>query len=201
MDRKAVILDSEGNIIGEAMLVQMGVETTVLKTENFRFQDIPPCSIRFCLFLKYVEMYEGTVFDVKDDLVYIKDLRDNADKARKDVKLNVSFDSIISCFKAGCEPKNWPVRMKDISSGGICFICKEELNKDDIYETVIPITKFPLVLQFKIVRALKEEGTVGWIYGCSFVGMCEKEEKMLREVVYRLIGLKYKNKIQRRNVH
>ena len=73
----------------------------------------------------------------------------------------------------------------DISCGGIAFYGQYGLENGETLEIVIPITANPLVLRCEILRQQTLRNNRAF-YAAKFVDMCNDEETLLREAVFRV---------------
>lgn len=194
MDKKAVVLNTDGKILSQAIIDSMTSSGAILIPESQELLSSleEGTKIRFGIFRKYLEVYEGEIASIGTDRFRISQLRDSEVNARQDVKIDVDYNGTIS-YEQDNKPINCSVKIRDLSCGGFCFASRVDLDVNKCYETVVPLTKEPLVLNFKIVRKLREEKT--FIYGCKFLDLEDTVERMLRETVYRLLALKCKRKI------
>lgn len=193
MDKKVVILNSDDEIIANAYLESLASNTAVIRFNSLKMAKKLKklLDIRFRISGNYVETFEGIVTEIKENTLIIKNLKDVAVKYREDIKVDVDYKGIITFYEEE-QINNIAVRVRDISSSGLCFYSKIDLKKEYTYETVIPVTKIPIILNFQIVRKLQSEEESVYIYGCKFIKLGIEEEKMLREAVFRLHSLKYR---------
>ena len=77
------------------------------------------------------------------------------------------------------------VQSVDISCGGIAFYGQYGLENGETLEIVIPITARPMVLRCQILRQQMLRNNRAF-YAAKFVDMCNDEETLLREAVFRV---------------
>lgn len=195
MDKKIVILNDNDEIIANAYLESITAEEAVIRLNSAamakEMKNHP--NIRFRISGNYVENYKGIVCKAEENKIHIIHLFGVDVCYRQDVKIDLNFKAAIT-YHQNNKLKSAQIQMKDISSGGLCFNTKQDLEMDLIYEIVISITKVPIILKLKIVRKLEPEEDGIFIYGCKFIDIGPDEEKLLREAVFRLHGLKYRRK-------
>lgn len=195
MDKKVVILNSDNQIIANAYLESICNKTAIIQLNSLKTieNNLKKFSeIRFRICANYVETFQGTISEMKENIIVIENLKEVTVNDREDVKTAVDYKTMITFYEQ-TERKNIAVRVKDISSSGFCFHSKADLKKEYTYETIVPITKVPIILDFQIVRKLQSEEQAIYIYGCKFIELGIEEEKMLREAVFRLQSLKYRH--------
>lgn len=195
MNEQAAILDKDGGIIMDTVITSVKNGNAVMTWQARKENAALKPNEKVCLFIlkKYMEFYEGTVEKIEGNTIYMKDFTLQGENKCQDVKVNLNYDSHIT-FREEGQLKSCLVRVKDISSGGICFFTDVSLNKEMVYEFIVLLTKEPIVLNLKIVRKIYRDDGKGYIYGCKFLDVDPDTEKMLRNTVFWLLGLKYRHK-------
>lgn len=195
MNKKAVIIDQDGGIIMDTMMEYRKDGTVVMTQIPPQTEKLiqPPGIVRFFVLQNYMEFYQGTVYQAEKDKMYLNNITpEGENKKQQDVKVNIRMDQIITYYQdkqlMGCR-----VKMKDLSAGGMCFSTNVNLDSQRVYEIITSLTKEPLLINFKIVRQIRSENGKEFIYGCKFLNIGPDEEKMLRNTVFRLLGLKFKH--------
>ena len=96
---------------------------------------------------------------------------------------------ILTCFSSYIYPRSgqWKGRetivSRDLSCGGLAFVCARELEVGERVQVVIPITSQPLLLEMEILRRSREEDGQ-FSYAAQFLDMLREEESMVREAVF-----------------
>ena len=73
----------------------------------------------------------------------------------------------------------------DLSCGGVAFYCAPVLQVGDCCEIVIPVTVQPVILKCQILRRNDLSGE-RCLYAAKFIEMCDDEETVVREAVFRV---------------
>ncbi|WP_027400139.1 flagellar brake protein [Anaerovorax odorimutans] len=125
---------------------------------------------------------------------------------RKDFKVSINYVEVVEAVSK--EPKDngaivkIPVRFKDISAGGACFITEgknENLEVGDHIITDFTLGRFPIILEMKILRETKEKNNV-YSYGCQFIDMKASQESIIRQFVFQTqLGNKKKKNKEKEN--
>lgn len=139
---------------------------------------------------KYDKIYDGKVEQIYDDKIFIKNIRNIGPILHNDVRVMVDIPSTIY-YENDEERFEYDVRVRNISSGGMCFACREDLDMNDIYETVVEWIKTPIVVKFKLLRKEYDEYN-NIVYGCKFIDLLMEEEFLLRAGVYYIQAKKFK---------
>ena len=103
---------------------------------------------------------------------------------RRNLRVPVKFKSFIYPL-SGIWKGRGEVQSVDISCGGIAFYGQYGLENGETLEIVIPITANPLVLRCEILRQQTLRNNRAF-YAAKFVDMCNDEETLLREAVFRV---------------
>ena len=69
--------------------------------------------------------------------------------------------------------------------GGVAFYCAPVLQVGDCCEIVIPVTVQPVILKCQILRRNDLSGE-RCLYAAKFIEMCDDEETVVREAVFRV---------------
>ncbi len=124
---------------------------------------------------------EGRVLYNHGNVVTVRGMR-----IRENLRIPVKFDTFILPIDGKWVARR-KIRSHDISCGGFAFYSEEELQKDEVFETVIPITTQPLVLRVKVLRKDKISSTSNkFLYAAEFLDMLHEEEILVREAVFLL---------------
>ena len=99
-------------------------------------------------------------------------------------RIPVKFQSFIYPL-SGMWKGRGEVQSVDISCGGIAFYGQYGLENGETLEIVIPITAKPMVLRCQILRQQMLRNNRAF-YAAKFVDMCNDEETLLREAVFRV---------------
>ncbi len=124
---------------------------------------------------------EGKILYNHGNVVTVRGMR-----IRENLRIPVNFNTFIIPIDG-----KWVGRRKiishDISCGGFAFYSDEELFKEEMFETVVPITSQPLVLRVKVLRKDKiSTKSDKFLYAGEFYEMLHEEEIMVREAVFNL---------------
>ena len=103
---------------------------------------------------------------------------------RRNLRVPVKFQSFIYPL-SGMWKGRGEVQSVDISCGGIAFYGQNGLENGETLEIVIPITAKPMVLRCQILRQQMLRNNRAF-YAAKFVDMCNDEETLLREAVFRV---------------
>lgn len=196
MKIKAQILNESGrpqasgfisNITGDDAVFELDDKTEIEKLKIARaikFQMMHPT--------KGIMKYKGIVFSVMGLIIYIKQLEVlEVIQRREDVKAYMEVESKITPFLYESMGST-DVIIKDISCGGICLSSKNKLDTQIVYEIMIPFTRLPLELKFKVMRTIKSDNEGIFVYGCRFINLRNEEEAIIRSYVF-------KSQIEERN--
>jgi hypothetical protein len=168
---------------GGAVIVPFNIDTIGKLKEGHR--------LKFQVENKYNNIFDGEIIEIEKNKVHVDDIRDLGPmSSRKDVRVNVNFDSCILC-KSDDGYLSIDIKVRNVSSGGMCFICHDNLAMDKIYETVVDWIKTPIVVKLKLLRKEHVENNM-ILYGCSFVDLLKEEEKLLRAGVFYIQTKKFK---------
>lgn len=107
----------------------------------------------------------------------------NPEDLRENLRVSVKFRSFIYPISGSWRGRR-EVRAVDVSCGGIAFMGESGLRDGEQLEIVIPITTRPLVLRCEILRQQPKREQVQ-LYAARFVDLCDDEEVMVREAVFR----------------
>lgn len=148
-------------------------------------------NISFIVNGSYYEYYNAVVerIDRENGVIYVGNLENDAKELNKDIKVEVDMIFRIFYYE-GEKIFSREVNVKDMSAGGFCFVCRDKLDMENKYEAILQVSEEPIIVDFKIVRRLCHEDEKEYVYGCSFVGLCMKEEEMIRKKVYQMISQK-----------
>lgn len=195
---KCILLDDKNVVIDNADLSFYNSKKVVLIP--FRKETINRYKknqkIRFQFEKKHDAIYEGEITQTDDLRMCLKniniiDFGENGD-LRVDVRIDVNMNSTIS-YENDEGYFKFDIDVKNISSGGMCFCCNEELPMNITYEIVTDWTEPPLVVKVKLLRKKLVKQT-GNSYGCKFIDLLPEEESILRAGVYYIQAIKFKPK-------
>lgn len=103
---------------------------------------------------------------------------------RRNLRIPVKFKSFLYPISGTWKGRR-EVQSVDLSCGGISFRGEYGLENRERVEIVIPITVEPLVLRCEILRQQALRGDRAF-YAAKFVDMCDDEETLVREAVFRV---------------
>lgn len=189
---KYVLMTEKNRVITEAYLVfsnDSGLVFRILSKEMAgRLAEMK--RIRYQKQETYAETFEGDIYDMKLDKIYVDNIQNVSATMRSEVKVKVKFNTTISVVDETEDEEgelvNLNVAAKDISCGGFCFHCGKELDTNYLYETIIPLWDEPMIVNFRILRKVFVPETEEYSYGCQFENLNYQEERVLREAIFRL---------------
>ena len=76
------------------------------------------------------------------------------------------------------------ITLRDISTGGMGFICAEKLDPELVYSVSLPFMQDAIVLLFVVLRCVPHPGDK-YFHGCQFQKMSPPTEHALRSFIYR----------------
>lgn len=117
-----------------------------------------------------------------EELLLIKPLSELGEKARRNLRVPVRFDSFLYPV-SGSWHGRLPIVSYDLSCGGIAFFCDHPLEAGEKAEVVIPITAQPLLLELQILRTLPSNSQ-NPLFAARFTNMIHDQEILVREAVF-----------------
>ncbi len=194
MSIKCILMDEENKIIDYADLSFMadGVSFLIPFDEKTLSQFQVGDKIVFQVEEKFNQIYDADISEISYGKLHLKEVRNLAPLLHRDVR--VDFEIFIRIIYAE-NGKEIPVEVKlrDLSCGGMCFVCKEELNMDLEYSFITTWTETPIWVKFKLLR--KESGNYNtFTYGCEFEKLLRTEESILRASVFKIQATNYRRK-------
>ncbi|MGI6255461.1 MAG: PilZ domain-containing protein [Acutalibacter sp.] len=113
----------------------------------------------------------GQVLDSRgDDVAVIRKLQSLDENLRQNLRMPVKFHTFLYPVTGTWKGRR-EAESRDLSCGGIGFVCGERLEEDESLEVVIPITTQPLVVPCRILR-VREEENGGYFYAAKFSNLC-----------------------------
>ena len=103
---------------------------------------------------------------------------------QRNLRVPVQFESFIYPLSGAWKGRR-SIQSVDLSCGGIAFYSRYGLKNGERFEVVIPITAQPVVLRGEILRQQTLAGE-RCFYAAKFVDMCNDEEFIVREAVFRV---------------
>ena len=103
----------------------------------------------------------------------------------RNLRIPVRFASFIYPLGQALWHGRREIRSIDLSCGGIAFYSSSELQVGERFEIVIPVTARPVILRGEVLRKNELNGD-RCLYAAKFVGMCNDEETIVREAVFRI---------------
>jgi len=147
--------------------------------------------VRFQFVNKYDKIFDGRIVDILENEIILSDIRNIGSILHNDVRVWVDIPATIYLENEN-EHFEYNIKERNISSGGMCFACNEDLNMETTYETVIEWTKTPIVVKIKLLRKEKDPVERTTVYGCRFVDLIREEEFLLRAGVYNIQAKKFR---------
>ncbi|MBQ4100262.1 MAG: PilZ domain-containing protein, partial [Oscillospiraceae bacterium] len=122
---------------------------------------------------KVTEKFEAKVLAIKKESITILLLKKlNPKDLRRYFQIKTNIKTQILHFMDNDNnriyPNGIPIKIKDLSAGGIYFTAIEQFRVGTRFVFSLMIERTPLVISAKILRAEEHDGECG--YGCSFVG-------------------------------
>lgn len=189
-----ILLDEQSNVVDYADLSFLGngvsflvpFEETTLK--NYQVGD----KVVFQVEDKFNQIYDADISEISYGKFHLQEVRNLAPLLHRDVRVEVEMQSTIFYNEDG-KDFSVEISMRDLSCGGMCFLCKEELNLDYEYVFMTNWIETPILVKFKILR--KEIANYNmFTYGCEFQELLRTEESLLRASVFRIQAMNYKRK-------
>ncbi len=194
MSIKCILLDEQNNLIDYADLSFLGNGVSFLlpyeeaTLRQFQVGD----KIVFQVEAKFNQIFDADISEISYGKLHLQEVRNLAPLLHRDVRVEVDIKSTISYTANGKEiPVN--VQLRDLSCGGMCFLCQEQLDPALEYEFLTNWIDLPFLVKFRILR--KEEALYNqYSYGCEFVGLHRTEECQLRASVFKIQAANYRRK-------
>ncbi|WP_352400314.1 PilZ domain-containing protein [Anaerotignum sp.] len=191
---KCILLDEQSNIIDYADLSFMGngISFLIPFTEDTINEFQKGDKIIFQVENKYNQIYDADISEISYGKIHLEEVRNLAPLLHRDVRVEVEIQSTIFYSEGG---KDIPVdiNLRDLSCGGMCFVCKEDLSMDNEYVFMTNWIETPILVKFKILR--KESANYNmFTYGCEFQELLRTEESLLRASVFKIQAMNYRRK-------
>ncbi|NCC17033.1 MAG: PilZ domain-containing protein [Clostridia bacterium] len=194
MSIKCILLDEQSKLVDYADLSFLGSEASFLipfEEDTFR-QYQKGDKIIFQVEDKFSQIYDANVSEISYGKILLEEIRNLAPLLHRDVRVEVEMEATIFYSKDG-NNVSVDVSLRDLSCGGMRFVCREELSFDYEYEFMTNWTETPIMIKFKILR--KESANYNLIsYGCEFLNLIRVEECLLRSSVFKIQAMNYKRK-------
>ncbi|MDD3394526.1 MAG: PilZ domain-containing protein [Anaerotignum sp.] len=194
MSIKCILLDEQSKLVDYADLSFLGSEASFLipfEEDTFR-QYQKGDKIIFQVEDKFSQIYDANVSEISYGKILLGEIRNLAPLLHRDVRVEVEMEATIFYSKDG-NNVSVDVSLRDLSCGGMRFVCREELSFDYEYEFMTNWTETPIMIKFKILR--KESANYNLIsYGCEFLNLIRVEECLLRSSVFKIQAMNYKRK-------
>ena len=194
---KCLLKDNDGNLLAKAALAQHNDSEAVFELENEYLSRIEEdgvfdsgrnISVEIFDIKRGVLPYSCDIARVRGDRVFVRSFREKQNAERRgDLRIYVDFDAYIIVPANDGSGKSsfykFPVHINNISAGGIGFVSEKNIDKELVCSFAFSHNKFPIVIDFKILRKIKNADDK-YEYGCSFVGIDSAEEQIIREWVF-----------------
>lgn len=195
MSVNCILIDDENNVIDYAslsfldsigaVLVPSNIDTLGMYRKNQR--------LKFQIENEYEKVFDGEIISIEKGKARLDDIRDlNSASPRKDVRVNVNISSCI-LFDSDDGYFSMNIIIRNISAGGMYFICRSDLNMDEAYETVIDWIETPIIVKLKLLRKNLNKNNE-FVYGCRFIDLLKEEECLMRAGVFYIQTKKFKQK-------
>ena len=129
-----------------------------------------------------VPAMEAKIIRREGSAVVLTPVRPLNQSVRKNLRILTGFSSYIYP-RSGQWKGRETIVSRDLSCGGLAFVCARELEVGERVQVVIPITSQPLLLEMEILRFSQEEDGQ-FSYAAQFLDMLREEESMVREAVF-----------------
>lgn len=131
-----------------------------------------------------IKIYDAKLTGIKGSIVQFENMKYvKMIQRRRDLKIKVLFDGQLIRFTEDYT-YTLPIRIINISAGGICFNCREDLSADDRYYYLFDKGGREISLKTQILRKTPISG--GFSYGCKFIDMNSNEEESIRRFVFKM---------------
>lgn len=137
----------------------------------------------------------GQILRRREDVLIVKPTDSLGGDLRQKLRIPVCFNSFIYPLTGKWRGRE-DIRSKDLSCGGIAFYCARTLEPGELVETVIPVSKPPLIIKTEILHPCSSN-IPDVLYAAKFVDMLDEEESLVQEAVF---GLQILNRGPRRAV-
>jgi len=158
MSIKCILLDEQNNLIDYADLSFLGSGVTFLVPyeEVTLNQFHEGEKVVFQVEDKFNQIFDADITEISYGKLHLQEVRNLAPLLHRDVRVEVDMKTTIFYTKNG---KDIPVevQLRDLSCGGMCIVCKEELSAENEYEFLTNWIDTPILVKFKILR--KEEAS------------------------------------------
>ncbi|MGL4791966.1 MAG: PilZ domain-containing protein [Anaerotignaceae bacterium] len=189
LNNKNQIEDNYADFIvdAETRKTELVIESKVI-AQRYEVGD----KIRFQYVNRYKDVFEGKIIEVEDEVFVLQNIVAISSSLNVDVKVDVDIDAELFFTKRIIiegedyydeESGQVRIRVTDVSSGGMCFQAKENLDLDIEYECVTKWTRMPVIVKCKLCREEKVSKTV-YSYGCKFLDLDVNLESILRSAVF-----------------
>ena len=103
----------------------------------------------------------------------------------RNLRVPVRFSSFIYPLPGARWQGRRAISSINLSCGGVAFYSAPVLQVEDCCEVVIPVTVQPVILKCQILRRNELNGD-RCLYAAKFIDMCDDEETIVREAVFRV---------------
>lgn len=184
MADKYLILDSHGNAVahGVSDYRPQGGEWRMV-IDDGDLEEITKHTV-ICLVgdSDAVPAMEGKIIRREGNAVVLTPVRPLNQSVRTNLRILTRFSSYIYP-RSGRWKGREAIVSRDLSCGGLAFLCARKLEIGEQVQVVIPITAQPLLLDMKILRC-SQEADGQFLYAAQFLDMVREEESMVREAVF-----------------
>lgn len=194
MSIKCILLDEKNNLIDYADLSFMGSGVSFLvpfeeeTLSRFAVGD----KVVFQVEAKFNQIFDADVSEISYGKLHLQEVRNLAPLLHRDVRVEVDIKSTVF-YTVDAKDRPVGVQLRDLSSGGMCFTCKEQLSPEYEYEFLTNWIDVPFLVRFRILRS-EEASYNEFSYGCEFVGLARTEECLLRSSVFKIQAANYRRK-------
>lgn len=194
MSIKCIIMDEQNKMIDYADLSFMadGISFLIPFDEETLRQFRVGDKIVFQVEDKFSQIYDADISEIAYGKLHLEEVRNLAPLLHRDVRVDFEITIMIFYTQDG-EEIPVEVKLRDLSCGGMCFSCKEDLDMDMEYSFMTTWTETPIWVQFNLLRKEKANFNM-FTYGCEFQSLLRTEESILRASVFKIQAANYRRK-------
>ena len=198
-EKYAILSENNDMVLCEAVLMdRRGAKMTMKIVDDINILKGLK-AVKFHAMESYAEIYQGQIVEINNNIVSFGDVVNISAQMRREIKLKIRVETnLIKTFPMDKEkiPRAIPIATNDISCGGMGFVSKADLNKEDSYEVVIPITSNPISIDVEIMRKEFLPDKNMYVYGSKFLDLNIVGERLLREAIFKTQLRRHRRKIK-----
>ncbi|MCF2618515.1 PilZ domain-containing protein [Oscillibacter valericigenes] len=182
-----LLLDSGSNPLGSAkLLTPTSGQTLEIQVLDGKEDDVARHEV-----INLVEVAGGKVslqcrlLRRRDDRFVLERIALLDSSFWRNLRVPVRFSSFIYPLRSAQWQGRRAISSIDLSCGGVAFYCAPVLQVGECCEIVIPVTVRPVILKCQVLRRNELSGE-RCLYAAKFIEMCDDEETVVREAVFRV---------------